>query len=147
MKKIIPLLVVLTLSATSNYALARDDRNLYSIEEALNTPAAKEKLMPSVKLYFATQKHPKVVSDLGEWKTNKKTNAFNKTDKEACQWTFLSAILELQERAVKEGGNAVIDIVSNYKNTEHSSPTEFMCGNGALMSGVAFKAKVAKLEN
>ncbi|EUJ11571.1 hypothetical protein Meth11DRAFT_2416 [Methylophilaceae bacterium 11] len=146
MKKIILTSTALLFTVLSHQAIARDDHNLYSIEEALNTPAAKEKINPNIKLYFATQSSPKVAKELGEWKTNKKTNAFNKSDKEACQWTFLSAILELQERATKEGGDAVVGIVSNYKDVEHSSTTEYMCGNGALMSGVAFKAKVVKLK-
>ena len=117
---------------------------MYSIEEAMNTPAALEKLNKDIKLYFGKQKAPAAAKNLGEWKTNKKTNAFNKTDKEACEWTFLSAVLELQERAVKEGGDAVVNIVSNYKNQETISETEYMCGNGALMSGVAFKGTVIK---
>ena len=54
-------------------------------------------------------------------------------------------MLELQERAAKEGGNAVVEIKSNYKNSERSSETEYMCGNGAVMSGVALKGKVVKL--
>ena len=33
----------------------------------------------------------------------------------------------------------------NYKNSERSSETEYMCGNGAVMSGVALKGKVVKL--
>jgi hypothetical protein len=146
MKKTILTSTAVLFTLLSVQAIARDDHNLYLIEDALNTPAAKEKLNPNIKLYFASQATPKVAKELGEWKTNKKTNAFNKSDKEACEWTFLSAILELQERATKEGGDAVVGIVSNYKSVEHSSTTEYMCGNGALMSGVAFKAKVVKLK-
>lgn len=133
------------MAATLTAAHARDDQNMYPIADALDTPAAKEKLDPNIKLYFGKQKHPKVEKKLGEWKTNKKTNAFNKSDKEACEWTFLSAVLELQERAQKEGGNAVVNIRSNYKNKETSSETEYMCGNGTLMSGVAFKGEVVKV--
>ncbi len=124
---------------------ARDDHKMFPIEEALATPAAKDKLDKGVKLYFGSQKHPRVAKSLGEWKVNKKTNAFNKSDKAACEWTFLSAVLELQERARKEGGNAVVDIKSNYKNVETDSATEYMCGSGALMAGVAFKGTVVKL--
>lgn len=124
---------------------ARNDYNMYPIDDALNTPAARDKLDTGVRLYFAGQKHPAIAKTLGEWKTNKKTNAFNKSDKEACEWTFLSAILELQERARKEGGNAVINIKSNYKSIETKSSKEYMCGNGALMAGVAFKGTVVKL--
>ena len=126
-------------------ASARDEQQLYPLADALSTSAAKEKLDPEIKLYFGDQKHPKVEKSFGEWQTNKKTNGFNKSDKEACEWVFLSAALELQERAGKEGGNAVVGIYSNYKNHKHSSSTEYMCGSGALMSGVALKGEVVKL--
>lgn len=130
----------------SGNASARNDQEMFPLEDALNTPAAKEKLNPDIKLYFGNQKHPKVIKELGEWKTNKKTNGFNKTDKEACEWVFLSAALELQERARKEGADAVINIMSNYKNIEHSSDTQYMCGNGTFTTGVAFKGTVVKLK-
>lgn len=143
--RILSLLFGTLLTLAASGAHARDDHNPYPIADALNTSAAKEKLDPGVKLFFGKQKYPKVAKQLGEWKTNKKTNAFNKSDKEACEWTFLSAVLEMQERAQKEGGNAVVNIRSNYKNHETSSETEYMCGNGTLMSGVALKGDVVKL--
>jgi hypothetical protein len=146
MNNILSTTVIIAVLMTSTNAMARDDQKMHPLEDALNTPAAKEKLDPEIKLYFGENKHPKVATELGEWKTNKKTNAFNKSDKDACEWTFLSAVLELQERARKEGGNAVINIKSNYKNKETSSETEYMCGSGALMSGVALKGTVVKLK-
>lgn len=138
-------MLAIILAVASTTALARDDRNMYPLEDALNTEAAKEKLDPEMKLYFGNQKHAKVEKRFGEWGTNKKTNAFGKSDKQACDWVFLSAVLELQERARKEGGNAVINIKSNYKNASTSSATEYMCGNGTIMAGVALKADVVKL--
>ncbi|WP_247887040.1 excinuclease ABC subunit A [Azospirillum sp. SYSU D00513] len=137
------------LAAACAFALpaqARDERGMYSIVEALNTPEARERLDQGVKLYFGAQRAPRQSRDFGEWKTNKKTNAVGKSDKEACQWAFLSAVLEMQERARKEGGNAVVGILSNYKNTETSSESEFMCGAGNIMAGVALKGKVVKLK-
>jgi hypothetical protein len=86
-----------------------------------------------------------VAKAIGEWGTNKKTNAFGKSDKAACEWVFLSAILTMQERARSEGGDAIINIRSNYKNIETSSETEYMCGAGAVIAGVAFKGEVVKL--
>lgn len=124
---------------------ARDDRQRFSLEDALNAAEAKQRLDPDVRLFFGKQKHPAIAKNFGEWRTNKKTNAFNKTDKEACEWAFLSAVLELQERAKKEGGNAVVGIKSNYKNTEYSSEKDYMCGSGALMAGVALKGKVVRI--
>ncbi len=88
----------------------------------------------------------KRLKDFGGFKTNKKTNAFAKSDEDACNWVFLSAMISLKERAIKEGGNAVVDIKSNYKNNLTSSSETFQCGAGAVMAGVALTGKVVTLE-
>lgn len=144
MKWLSPLAAVAFLAVSLN-ASARDDHKMLPLKDALEAPAAQEKLDKSIKLYFAGQTHPTVIKDLGTWPTNKKTNAFGKSDTEACNWVFLSAMLSLQERAQKEGGNAVIDIMSNYRNTETASSTEYMCGVGAFVAGAAFKGTVVKV--
>lgn len=146
LKHTVYLAALLAMLLPGTHAFARDDQKMHPIEDALNSAAAKEKLDPVIKLYFGSQTVPVTEKNYGEWKTNKKTNGFNKSDREACEWTFLSALLELQERARKEGGNAIIHIKSNYKNKETSSETEYMCGSGALMSGVALKGDVVKLK-
>lgn len=137
--------LALLLILASAAATARDDHQMFPLADALKTQAAIEKLDKGVKLYFGKQSHPKVAKMIGEWATNKKTNAFNKSDKQACEWAFLSAILTLQERARSEGGNAIINIRSNYKSIETSSETEYMCGAGTFVAGVAFKGEVVKL--
>ena len=126
-------------------AAARNEQNLYPIGQALKSPAAQSKLDPGIMLLFGRQRHPNVTKDFGEWPTNKKTNAFARPDLQACEWVFLSAVIALQQRARKEGGSAVINIVSNYKNVVTSSESEYVCGAGGLMAGVAFKGRVVKL--
>ncbi|MGK0409717.1 MAG: hypothetical protein ACJASB_001875 [Shewanella psychromarinicola] len=54
-------------------------------------------------------------------------------------------MITLKERAIKEGGNAVIGIKSNYKNNLTSSNDSFQCGAGTLVAGVARTGKVVKL--
>jgi uncharacterized protein YbjQ (UPF0145 family) len=54
-------------------------------------------------------------------------------------------VIALQERARKQGGNAVVNIVSNYKNVITSSETEYVCGAGGLIAGVALKGRVVNL--
>jgi len=44
-------------------------------------------------LYFGKQKTPAVEKSIGEWTSNKKTNATNKGDQEACEIAFVSASL------------------------------------------------------
>lgn len=138
---ILGIAALLMLPAAAN---ARDTHYKLPIKVALDQPAAKEKLGSDIQYFFADQKHPSVATDLGEFATNKKTNAFGKDDAEACRWVFLSAMLELQERARKLGADGVINIRSNYRNKEFSSDTEYECGAGFLMAGVALKGDFVK---
>jgi hypothetical protein len=102
--------------------------------------------LPGVTFYFDDQPHPPVAKVIGEYTSNQKTNAFNKTDAEACQWVAFSALKNFQKRAINEGGNAVIKIHSFYKRNELSDPTRYECHAGYAAAGVAFKATVVKLK-
>jgi uncharacterized protein YbjQ (UPF0145 family) len=126
--------------------MARDTKVLRPIADAMATPDAKARLNMGVQFFFGNTAHPPVAQSFGEFMSNKKTNGTNKSDKEACEWAFLSAMLSFQQRAVAVGGNAVINIKSYYRQNEISSETQFECGSGALMSGVTFKGEVVKLQ-
>jgi len=43
------------------------------------------------------------------------------------------------------GANAVVNIVSNFKDIEMASQTEFECADGAIMAGVALKGDFVKI--
>jgi hypothetical protein len=130
---------------TSPIADARDTRQKFPIEAALAKAQASGQLAPGIKLFFGTQKHPKPTAQLGPTRTNKKTNFFNKTDQEGCDWVFMSAMIALTQYAQRVGGNAIVNIRSNYKNVEFSSETEYECGAGNVTGGAAFVGDVVKL--
>ncbi len=124
---------------------ARDTLVRVSIEEGMATEDANVKLDIGIRFFFADQKHPEIARRIGTYTANKKTNAFNKSDQEACKWAFLSAMISLQDRAVAEGGNAVVRIRSFYKKRDFTSATEFECGAGAFAAGVTLVGDVVKL--
>lgn len=126
-------------------AQARDTHLKLPIKDAMATADYQAKVDQEIKMFFGAQEHPKPAQSFGTIKTNKKTNFFNKSDKEGCEWVFLSAILALQDAARQRGGNAVINIKSNYKNVEFTSETEYECGAGAVTGGVAFVGEIVKL--
>lgn len=126
-------------------ATARDTRHMYPLSEALGNANAKSQISGDIKFYFGGQKHPKVLKQYGEYQSNKKTNAFNKTDKFACEWAFLSAMMSFQDRARQLNANAVINIKSYYKKHQISSATEYECGAGGIIAGVTFKGDFVKL--
>ena len=139
-------LLFLVLAITAQNGWARNEVLDFSIQEALAQEQSKEKLGDDVRFYFGNQKHGTILKTWGEVGTNKKTNAFLKSDQEACTWAFLSAMIALKTRALREGGNAVIDIKSNYKGNETVSDTTFQCGAGNVVAGVALKGTIVKLK-
>jgi hypothetical protein len=58
MKKLLPICILIAAILPFNIAIARDDHKMFSIEDALQSQAAKDKLDPAIKLYFGRQKHP-----------------------------------------------------------------------------------------
>jgi uncharacterized protein YbjQ (UPF0145 family) len=145
MHKIYSSLLIMLFCLASSSAYARDDVSEFSIQEAMSQEQAKEVLGSDVRFYFGSQSHGKILKTWGEVSTNKKTNAFLKSDQEACTWAFLSAMVALRDRTLREGGNAVIKIKSNYKSNTTSSTTTFRCGAGNILAGVALKGTVVKL--
>jgi len=139
------LLIFLMLGGLPGESLGRDTRLMFAIDAAMQQSAAKEKLNRGVKFYFGAQKHPTPARQLGTYTSNRKSNAFGKSDLEACQRAFLSALISLQDRALKEGGDAVINIRSYYKKNNVSSTSQFECGAGNVIAGVALRGTVVKL--
>jgi len=141
----IPVLIWALLVLSPTAALARNTMHDYSIEFALQSETAKVKLL-DVPIYFAGQSHAAVATDLGFFKANRRTNAFNKTDEAACEIAFLSAVIALQSRAEKQGGDAVIDIKSITNTSELVSTTQYRCSAGNVVANVVLTGRVVRLE-
>jgi hypothetical protein len=86
-----------------------------------------------------------VARRLGSFSHSAKSNAVGKPDEEACDIAFISALAALQAHARKQGGDALIDIRSEFRGEESASPSEYLCGAGTLMVGVALHGTVVKL--
>lgn len=135
------LLAATMLAVTLGSAQARDTEHRLPIAEAMADAEARKNLGNDITFYFGTQPHPAVAKTFGEYTTNKKTNAFNKTDEVACRWAMLSALIQLRDRARQLGANGVVNIVSYYKKNIQSSATEYVCHAGNVVAGVALKGK------
>ena len=149
MKRTTGTIVAIVAMGCMTYASAkgRDDHIKLPIQGALEKGQSyKEKVGSDIRMFWGSQKTPAVDRKMGEFTSNKKTNAANKSDQEACDLAFISAVIGLQQRARKEGGNAVVNIHSVYKNEDSDSPSEFICGAGKIMAGVALRGTVVKLK-
>ena len=120
---------------------ARDTFHDYSVDAALKSPSATG--LRKIPIYMAGQNHPPG-DKIEENKSNRRTNALNKSDQEACDVAFLSAIFALQDRALAVGGTAVVDIKSVTKNDTLTSATDYRCVAGAFVANVALTGTIIK---
>ena len=143
MQKIFSVSLLCLLAAAP--AFARNDPVTVTLKSVLDMPEAQGKLDGSVRFYLAGSKTPKVSSKFGEDTANAKTNGFNKSPEQACRWNALSALIKLQEKARRAGGNAVINIVSYSEKVTFSNPTDLQCSDGAFVAGIALRGTYAKI--
>ncbi|MGA2411015.1 MAG: excinuclease ATPase subunit [Candidatus Binataceae bacterium] len=139
------LFATLIIIAISPVAQARNTRYTLKIQDVISSADYPDRVGNAVAFYFGNQPTPPVAQNLGEFVTNKKTNSFGKSDTDACHWAMLSALIQLRDRALQEGGNAVINVVSYYDRKEIPDKTEYECHAGAVIAGVALKGTVVKL--
>lgn len=124
---------------------ARNDILRFDVAAVMDNPEYAARLQ-GVTFYWGDSPYPTPAQNYGEFRTNKKTNAFNKSDIEACEWVLMSALLQLKAKALELGGNAVVNVISNYKNNQTSSRTEYTCGAGNVVAGVALIGTVVRID-
>ena len=145
MKQLTYLVLISMVLFSYSVGHARNTVIKVSIEQALAWGEREGVLNDSIDLYFGDQAHAAVEQTYGTYTANRKTNGVGKSDQKACQWAFLSAMTVLQQRAIREGGNAVINIRSYYYKNDFSSTTEFECGAGNIMAGVTMVGDAVRL--
>ncbi|WP_420994009.1 excinuclease ATPase [Cupriavidus sp. 30B13] len=135
-------------------AQAADQLLNQPIDKALASAEARSRVDPSIRLLFGFNRLPDAQGGQS-YKTVKRIRrpvdnssatggAPPPGDEELCATTFVQAVQELQQRAMKEGGNAVVDIRSNWKNDETASDSTYVCAKGAAYIGVALKGVVVR---
>lgn len=137
--------LLLLLACAGGSAVARDTEVLLPLQDVTDDSYSRGQLDGSVRFYLEGQSTPAVLDTYGEAVSNRKTNAVNKSDSEACRWVTLSALVALQEEAKGRGANAVIGIVSWYKRRTFADAEKVECHAGAIMAGVTLRGTYAKV--
>lgn len=140
--KFTTIIAALAIGAASSLAGAADDTVKMTIKDGLEAGKhTKNTISDDIKLYFGKQRTPAVDKKLWEGSTTQKS--MRRSAKEHCETAFVSAILRLQDRARREGGNAVVNIVSGGSN---ESDTEYTCTSGRVTGSVTLRGTVVKLK-
>ncbi|MAP94794.1 MAG: excinuclease ATPase [Ponticaulis sp.] len=121
-------------------AMAADSIDTFSIQEAMNSQNFKDRLGDFTFVWGDSVSGQRIMST----STRKATNGINKSDKEACEWALLSALIAFKEQAISKGGTSVQGIKSNVTGQPFSSTTEFQCKSGWTNSRVYLEAEIVK---
>ena len=137
--------IAVTLPFRSPIADARNVKYLLPIKAALQSTAAREKPDGSIKWFFGTERPPEIRTMLGNAAVHRRIGTRPVNDVNTCNTAFLLALVDLEKQAKRLSANAVVNIVSYYKNIQMSSATEFEChaGSGAHVFLKGDFAKIA----
>ncbi|ACT58997.1 hypothetical protein [Hirschia baltica] len=129
------------MAAAAPVAHAKSDIQLYSIEELLASEDFQTRL-GDFKFTFGSEV---LGTPLGIANVKHATNGIGKTDKSACQWAMISALLALKEEAQKLDGIAVEAIMSTATSADYVSATHYQCLTGHTNSRVLLKGTIVGL--
>jgi hypothetical protein len=130
--------------AAAGPAAARDDQRLYDIAFVLESPEGRDRFDDTVRFHWSGQAMPDGVQSVSIHTSERKTFLPTRTEKEACDQSFLEALAALRDAARKAGADAVVDIKSLHKNREFRSATQYECRLGYFAAGVTLEGKLAK---
>ena len=125
-------------------AVARNSVYHLSIKDVLDSEDARTHDGNDVMFVSGNQAAPAGATLKGTFVANHKTNSVGKSDERACAWAMVSALVSLRERALREGGNAVVNVVSYYDKIPFASETEYECHAGGIIAGVVLQGTIAR---
>ncbi len=150
MRSALPLAIIASVLflLTANPLKASHQTQQFNMTTALAAGYESELLAPSVALHFGNSApiHAKSepVINMGEYITNKAMHRLNKTEQQACHWAFVSALNALQQQALEQGGNAVVEIRSYRDGDLQPLVDQFECGAGLFVADVTLVGRVVK---
>ncbi len=139
-KVLVTVLLALVATGPAPAANARNTIVDLPVDVAMKSPRASA--VRDIPVFMEGQDHPAAGESLGTFTSNRRTNAFGKSDEDACVIAFLSAIIALQDRAIALGGTAVIDIKSITQHDDLTSATQYRCAAGGIIANVALSGTV-----
>lgn len=127
-------------------AAAADVKHKFSIQQAEQLEQVKRKLAGNVAFYWGKQPHPAALATFGTYKASRRIGKDQMDLSTACAQAMAQALVDLRDEVERQGGNAVVGIVSNLKDEQESSETEYSCMVGRVLVNVALKGTVVTLK-
>lgn len=126
-------------------AQARDEQRLFDIAAALATPMGRDRFDDTVQFFWAGQPTPETERAFSIHTSERKTFLPTRTERQACDESFIEALASLRDAARKAGLDGVVVIKSLYKNREFRSPTQYECRLSYFTASVTLEGRLVKL--
>jgi hypothetical protein len=126
-------------------AAARDEQRLYDIASVLASPEGRDRFDETITFHWADAEAPVIERSFAIHTSARKTFLPTRTEREACDQSFIEALAALRDAARKAGASGVVAIKSLYKNREFRSPTQYECRIGYFAASVTLEGHIAKL--
>lgn len=115
--------------------------------KSLPLAAAGAQSTGGVRVYFGSQDHPAVKSQLGDVSYSVRIARKVAGADEACHQVLAEAVQKLRKAAQDRNANAVINVSTRFHSTETDSSTDFTCGVSGSAAAIAVKGQLVVLEN
>ena len=138
-------LIAVVLALLPVAAHAKDEQRLFDIAFVMGSPEARERFDDTIRFYWSGQAAPAPLQTFKIHTSERKTFLPTRTEREACDQSFVEALAALRDAARAVGANAVVEIKSLYKNREFRSPAEYECRLGYFAAGVTLEGTLVKL--
>jgi hypothetical protein len=136
------LVVVALLCLVPLHASARNTEYLLPLATALATERGS---LIEIPVYLKGQAAPKHGAVIKEVAISRSTHAVFRADEDSCHVAALSVLRELQDHARRNGGDALVDVISTTRGQTTESPTDYRCVAGNIIVHVGLSAKIVKL--
>jgi uncharacterized protein YbjQ (UPF0145 family) len=141
------LVLFLVAAAVAGSAAARNTQLMLAYADAIDSPEGQSQIDKGVKLMFGDKSMPAGAENKGEQIVNKIAKGDSRNDDmNACRRAVVQALAELQQRAKSQGADAVVNIVSYWKNNTYSSATQYECHAGGTGGHLTLKGTLVKLK-
>ncbi|MGQ0586470.1 MAG: hypothetical protein ACT4PK_04640 [Gammaproteobacteria bacterium] len=125
-------------------AQAKDEQWLFDLATVMGSAQGRDRFDDTVRFYWSGQSAPGPAESLSIQTSERKTFLPMRTEREACDLSFIEALASLRNAARKAGANAVVEVKSLYKNREFRSATEYECRVGYFSASVTLEGTLAK---
>jgi hypothetical protein len=142
LKLLVPALLILAMPMS---AWAASPSSLHEIAPVLDNPEYTPKYF-GMKFFFGSQEHPPVAKTFPRLRTIRRAASVGADSEKACQRAFAAGLISLADNAKKQGADAVINIRTAFADKDEASDTQYICGTGALQTGMTLYGDPVKLQ-